>query len=322
MDRSLSSNRHAIILVGLGVLVLLACVVFMTYDAKGSWAFVLQFRGRKLAGMILVAAAIAISTILFQTITNNRILTPAIMGFDALYRLIQTLLVFFLSGIQLRALDEYTLFFAQAGIMVVLSSVLFRWLFSGAVRDLHLLVLVGVIFGILFRSLSDFLQRIINPNDFVILQDRTFARFSAIDETLLLVAAILIVGVSAVAWSMRRKLDVLALGREAATSLGVDFKRTVFVVLAMVSVLVSISTALVGPVTFFGLLVVNLAYLLLGSSRHAFTLPASILIAMLCLIGGQVILEQIFGFNSSLSIIIEFVGGIVFIAMLLKGNAR
>lgn len=140
MDRSLSSNRHAIILVGLGVLVLLACVVFMTYDAKGSWAFVLQFRGRKLAGMILVAAAIAISTILFQTITNNRILTPAIMGFDALYRLIQTLLVFFLSGIQLRALDEYTLFFAQAGIMVVLSSVLFRWLFSGAVLQNHKII--------------------------------------------------------------------------------------------------------------------------------------------------------------------------------------
>ena len=40
--------------------------------------------------MLLVGYAIAVSTVLFQTITDNRILTPSIMGFDSLYRLIQT----------------------------------------------------------------------------------------------------------------------------------------------------------------------------------------------------------------------------------------
>lgn len=322
MDSALSPNRQRNVVIGLTLTVVLTCIIFMTYDAQGSWAFVLQFRGRKLAGMVLVATAIALSTVLFQTITNNRILTPAIMGFDALYRLIQTLLIFFLGAMNLQSLDPRLLFFAEAGIMMVFSGLLFRWLFAGTVRDLHLMILVGFIFGALFRSLSDFMQRIINPTDFVILQDRSFARFSAIDSTLLVIAAVLIIAISLIAWSMRRKLDVVGLGRDVATSLGVDFRQTVFIVLAMVSVLVSVSTALVGPVTFFGLLVANLAYTLLGSSRHAFTLPVAILIAILCLAGGQIIVEEVFEFNTSLSIIIEFIGGIVFIALLLKGKAR
>lgn len=320
MDRA--TTRPTKVLTSLGIAIAITIVIFMTYDAKGGWDFVLPFRGRKLAGLVLVATAIAISTVLFQTVTNNRILTPSIMGFDALYRMIQTLLIFFLGSIELQNIDTHMLFFTEAAIMMVFSGLLFQWLFSGAVRDLHLLVLVGFVFGALFRSLSDFMQRIINPNDFTVLQDRTFANFSTIDETLLGISAILIVGIGSLAWSMHRKLDVLALGRETATNLGVNFRQTVLIVLAMVSVLVSISTALVGPVTFFGLLVANLAYALLGSSRHAITLPAAILIAILCLAGGQLILERLLEFNTSLSIIIEFIGGIVFIILLLRGNTK
>ena len=73
----------------------LLCVIgFMTLGANGQWAFVLPFRGGKLAAMLLVAYAVAVSSVLFQTVTHNRILTPAIMGFDALYLLIQSLVVF------------------------------------------------------------------------------------------------------------------------------------------------------------------------------------------------------------------------------------
>ena len=59
----------------------------MTLGANGQWDFVLPFRGGKLAVMLLVAYAVAVSSVLFQTVTHNRILTPAIMGFDALYLL-------------------------------------------------------------------------------------------------------------------------------------------------------------------------------------------------------------------------------------------
>ena len=128
--------------------------------------------------------------------------------------------------------------------------------------------------------------------------------------------------VSVPVWRRRRVLDVLTLGRDNATALGVEYRREVLAVLAIVSVLVSVSTALVGPITFFGLLVANLAYQLMGTHRHAVILPAAALLGVLTLVGGQVVLEHAFGLNTVLSVVIEFVGGIVFILLLVRGGRR
>jgi iron complex transport system permease protein len=83
-----------------------------------------------------------------------------------------------------------------------------------------------------------------------------------------------------------------------------------------------VSTALVGPVTFFGLLVANLAYQIAGTHKHRYILPVASLLAVICIVGGQLVLERIFAFDTALSIVIEFVGGIVFLALLIRGTAR
>ncbi|MCW5716339.1 MAG: iron chelate uptake ABC transporter family permease subunit [Bauldia sp.] len=306
----------------LAALAVAVAILFMTINARGAWSFVLPFRGGKLAALVLVGAAIAVSTVLFQTVTNNRILTPAIMGFDSLYILISTSLVFFFGATRLTTLDPELKFTLDVVLMVVFASLLFRWLFSGAARSIHLLVLVGIIFGVLFRSLNAFMQRMIDPNEFDVLADLLFASFNTVDRTLLLVSALAIVAVGIAAWPMRHTLDVLALGREHAVNLGVDHKRAVTRVLILVTLLVAVSTALVGPVTFFGLLVANLAYHLIGSAKHRHILPGAVLIAIAALVGGQVILECVFLLNSSLSVVIEFIGGIVFIVLLVRGAQR
>jgi iron complex transport system permease protein len=315
-------TRTIAVFVVLGLLVAAAAVAFMTLGAQGRWDFVLPFRGKKLLALILVAYAIALSTVLFQTVVNNRILTPSIMGFDALYVLIQTVLMFSLGATRVVALDPRLMFLVEVAALVLFAGILFRWLFSGATRSIHLLMLVGIVFGVFFRSLSGFLQRVIDPNDFVVLQDRLFASFNTVDASLLGLATGLIALASVVSLRMLPIYDVLALGRETAINLGVDHKRAVTVTLGVVTMLVAVSTALVGPVTFFGLLVANLAYLLLPTARHALVLPAAILIAVLALVGGQVILERVFAFDTALSIIIEFVGGLFFIFLVVRGSAR
>jgi len=304
------------------LLALAATLAFMTLGARGRWDFILPFRGAKLAGLVLVAYSIAVSTVLFQTVTGNRILTPSIMGFDSLYVLIQTALVFFLGAGRVSAMNPQLLFVFEVAALVLFAGLLFRWLFSGSARSLHFLMLVGIIFGILFRSVASFLQRVIDPSEFLILQDRLFASFNTIDTTLLAISGAAVAMVSIMAWRMLPVFDILALGRENAIVLGVDHRRTVTFVLAMVTVLVAVSTALVGPVTFFGLLVANLAYLLLPTARHAVLLPAAALIAVVFLVGGQVILERVFAFDTALSIIIEFAGGIFFILLVVRGVAR
>lgn len=306
----------------LAALALLAVIGFLTLGARGSWSFILAFRGTRLAAILIVACAIAVSTVLFQTITNNRILTPAIMGFDALYVLLQTVLVFLFGASAVSSLDQRAMFLIELTAMLGFSLALYRLLFGKVARDIHLLVLVGIVIGILFRSLSGFMQRIINPDDFVVLQDRIFASFNITDTTLVGLCAVITTAAAAMAWRMHAKLDVMALGRDISTSLGVDYTRTSMQVLALVAVLISVSTALVGPVTFFGLLVANLAYQLTPSEKHRFILPAATSIAIIALVGGQTILERVFKFDTALSIIVEFAGGLFFILFLLRGRGR
>jgi iron complex transport system permease protein len=315
-------TRPALVLLLLGLLALVSIVLFMTLGARGNWDFVLAFRGKKLLSLVLVAYSVAVSTVLFQTVTNNRILTPSIMGFDALYMLIKTSIVFFLGVGALISIDSQVQFLVEVTVMVAASSLLFRWLFLGEDRSLHLLVLVGIVFGILFRSLGNFMQRMLDPGAFNVLQDSLFASFSMTDPTILGVSCVIVVAVSLVGLRLMHTYDVLSLGRAQAINLGVAYKRTVGIILVMVAILVSVSTALVGPVTFFGLLVATLAHSLVGNSKHRYILPAAILLGVIALVGGQTLLERVFAFDTALSIIIEFLGGLVFIFLVLRRSAR
>ncbi|TSC25269.1 iron chelate uptake ABC transporter family permease subunit [Corallococcus sp. Z5C101001] len=319
---ALRAEGHERRLLLLGGLAVLCVVVFMTVDAGGRWDFVLPFRGRKVATVLLVGYAIAVSTVLFQTVTENRVLTPAIMGFDTLYVLLQTCLLFFLGSRTVATLDIRLLFAVEVAVMVLFSGVLHRWLFWGGRRSIHLLLLTGVVMGVLFRSLSTFLQRVIAPAEFAFLEDRFFASFNNPDPDLLLVSAVMTVGVSLLGLRLLRTCDVLSLGRDLAINLGVDHRRAVSLLLVVVAVLVSVSTALVGPVTFFGLLVANLAHGLVRSHRHIHVLPAAIFLAVVGLLGGQFVLERIFSFGANLRVIIEFLGGLMFIALLMRGALR
>ncbi|MAS12785.1 MAG: enterobactin ABC transporter permease [Nitratireductor sp.] len=322
MAKAPSWQRPRLALAGLGLAAIAAMMAFMTIGAKGNWDFVLPFRGGKLLGLVLVAYAVATATVLFQTITQNRILTPAVMGFDSLYVALQTALVFFLGTRDLATIDMRLRFVLEMVLMVALSMALFYWLFLSRRRSLHLVVLAGLVFGVFFRSLSHMMQRILDPNEFIALQDMLFASFNTIDTQLLAVSSVVVL---VTAWLSRRllaKLDVLMLGRDTAVNLGIDYQRVVMMLFAVIAVLVSVSTALVGPVTFFGLLVASLAYQAVATDRHKYTLPAATLIAIIALVGGQTVMERVFGFDTALSVIIEFTGGLAFMLLLYRNLNR
>lgn len=304
------------------LLLVASSVAFLTLGVQGSWSFALVLRSQKLVSLLLVATAIGVSTVLFATITNNRILTPALMGFDSLYMLIQTALTFLLGSGVASTLPQKWLYLGQVAAMVVVATYLFRRLFFGTSRSLHLVLLVGLVLGTLFRSLSTFLQRMLSPDDFVVLQDQLFASFNTVQRELLALSSLLTFVVLILIWRRRYVYDILALGRESAVNLGLEYRAEVTRLMVYIAVLVSVSTALVGPVTFFGLLVANLAYQTAASYRHAHVLPMAVMIGAVTLIAGQTVLERLLGFDTALSIVVEFLGGIVFIALLIRGSHR
>jgi iron complex transport system permease protein len=310
------------VLVLLAAAALAAVAVFLFIDLKGNVGYVLSRRGIKVGAMVVVALAVGVSTLLFQTVTANRILTPSIMGFDSLYILIQTGLTFSLGATAVVAAPPLVRFAVEVALMVGFSALLYRWMFTGATRSLHLLLLVGIVLGTLFRGLSSLLQRLMEPSEFIILQDLFFASFNAVEPAILGLSTLVVTAGGIFAWRLRHQLDVLALGRELAINAGVDHRRTVMAVLLVCALLVAVSTALVGPVTFFGLLVVSLGYQFCRGFSHRWLLPMVSLLGIVALVGGQLVLERVFGFDTALSVIIEFTGGILFLFLLLKGALK
>lgn len=295
-----------------------ASTLYLFHDLNGSFDYALPRRAYKVAAMVITAIAIAYSTVVFQTISHNRILTPSIIGLDSLYMLLQTVLIFFLGSGHVTVVNKQVNFILTVAIMVVFALLLYRLLFKKGSQPIYFLLLVGIIVGTFFSSITTFLQVLIDPNEFQIVQDRMFASFNNITTDLVWLAVALIVLLILYAWRFTPYLDVLSLGRENAINLGVPYDSIVKKMLVLVSVFISVSTALVGPLTFLGLIVANLSYQAFKTYKHSVLISGAILISIIALVGGQWIVERVFTFSTTLSVIINFIGGVYFIYLLLK----
>ena len=282
----------------------------------------LSLRIGKLGPMIVVGFAVGIATVVFQTITKNRILTPSIMGIDALFELIQTALVFFMGSMAVTAIAPPLLFGVETVLLLGLSSFLFYWVFLKSRRSLYSLALVGIITGVFFRSLSSLFQRLIDPQEYLIVRDRTLARFEMVDQSLFVTTVILCAITVGIIWFFRYRLDLLTLGKYQSISLGLDYQPVVFTLLVCCAVLVCVTTALVGPLTFLGLLVANMAIALAQTHKHAWLLPITGVTGAATLVSAQFVLERLLGVGTVVTVIIELVGGILFLATILRGIYR
>ena len=314
-------NRRLLALFA-GVSVILVVVyVFWGLNAS-NWDFNLPRRLKKVLAIALVAYAVGHSTLVFQTITSNNILTPSIMGLDSLYLFFQTTVVFLFGSRQLSLMNDVPSFLITLALMLGAALLLFMLMFRGAEKNVYFLVLVGMIFGTLFGGLTNFMQMLIDPNEFSVLQGKMFASFNKVNTDLLWIS----IGIAAVVFLASlldlRKLDVLALGRNHAINLGVNYTALVLRSLMLVAVLTSVATVLVGPVSFLGILVISLTRTLFKTYRHATLLAGVSLISVAVLMLGMLVTERLMNFSVPLSVIVNFVGGLYFILLLLKENKK
>ena len=311
-------RRHKVLYILL-LLVVVCSVLFLVYGLNpNSYQYALSRRIPKLIAIAMTGSGVAVSSVVFQTVTNNRILTPSVLGLDSLYNLFQTLIVFSLGSLNVALMGSNLNFLIAGGLMIIFSLLLFKMMFRRENTNLFFLLMIGMIFGTLFSSLSSFMQMVMDPNEFLIVQNKMFASFNNVKSSLLGISTITM-GLT-LFWVLKdaKKLDVIALGKEQAINLGIDYDRMVRKMLVAVAILVSVSTALVGPITFLGILVTNLAYQMIKDYRHSIVIPTSILLSLLALIGGQFLVERVFQFNTTIGVIINFVGGLYFIYILLK----
>lgn len=267
--------------------------------------------------MAIVALCQAMATVAFHTVTNNRIITPSIMGFESLYVAINTATAYFFGVTGLLESRNLTMLILQISLMVGLSLVLYSWLLSGK-NNLHAMLLIGIVIGGGLGSLSTFMQRLLTPSEFDVLTARLFGSVNNADPSYYPVVLPLCLGAAAILYLLSRHLNVISLGREVATNLGLRYRGASISILILVSVLMAVSTALVGPMTFLGFLVATLAYQFSDTYDHRYIFPMAFVTAFTVVAGAYFLMNHVFYAQAVVSIIIELIGGCVFLAVLLR----
>lgn len=299
-------------------LAICACLFFLLYNALDAWQLIAKMRIKRLVGLVVVSISLSVATVIFQAVTRNRLLSPTVMGFDSMFSLIVTGSVFFLTSSVVNQIPRSIMFIVQAILMTIVSVTLFSSFVGKHRNNLYLMILVGMVLGSFLRSITHMMISIMDPNEYLNVQDAKTASFAVIDQDSLGIT--IIISIIAIGFIFRKRhiWDVLNLGEDLATNLGLNYAYEVKYALALSSILVACSTALVGPLMFFGLLIANIASFYLESSRMTYFLPTAAAMGVLVLIGGQAILEHVLKQGTVLPVVIEFVGGSLLLIMIIK----
>lgn len=280
--------------------------------------YLIPRRLTRLAAMLIGGVCVAWSSIVFQTLTGNRILTPAIMGYEAVYLLLQSLLILFMGTESLVVLGANGNFLLSVLLMLGYSWAIHRWLFRDGRNNVYFLLLFGLVLTMVIGTLTQFVQLKVSPGEFSMLLGFSQASFGKAEPGQLLASAIPVAMVCLVGIRTLPTLDVLSLGREQAISLGVDYRRTVRLHLAMIATLVAVSTSLLGPTAFMGIFVANTAYALARSVRHRVTLPTGCAVAIGIFILAQLAVEHVFNYRTTVGILVNLVCGAWFLALMVR----
>lgn len=316
-------KRYWLLLIALILLGLLASCGLLVYNNpvpvdSPSFMPVVRRRIFALTAMLIAAVCQSLATVLFQSVTNNRIITPSLLGFEALYSTINTSIVFLFGSTALIRFSGTSAFVFQVFVMILMSLMLYGWLLSGKYGNLQLMLLVGIIIGTGLRTLSSFMRRLLAPSEFDILQAKLFGSVNNADPEYFPIVIPVIIIAALLLFMYARQLNILALGKDCATALGANPQRGVIYSLVLVSVFMSVSTALVGSLTFYGFLVATLAYQAAPTYDHRYVFPMALAIGFLVMTGSYFFMYHIFNAQGVVSIIIELFGGITFLAVILK----
>ena len=313
------SNLTKIII--LSVLALAAATAYMLTDVNFAneklFLYAMKIRTPKLIVMILTAFAIGGASIVFQSVINNRIVTPCLLGMNSLYTLIHTAVVFFAGSSSILAANANLSFAADLIIMGVTATLIYSYFFKKTKHNVLYVLLIGTVLTSLFSSIQTTLTRVMDPNEYDNLLNTLVASFSNINTEIIIFSVIVLGVVIAFLGTDLSVLNVLTLGKNQAINLGVNYDRSVRRLLLGVTLFIAVATAMVGPISFLGLILANLSRQLLKTYKHSFLMLGSALFGIIVLVGGQLIVEQVFTYSVPISVFITVGGGIYFLYLLL-----
>ena len=320
--RAYRKNIIKLIVIALIAIIIVAAFLFIgvKFHNHKLLRYAMKLRIPKVIAMIITAFAIGAATIIFQSVINNTIVTPCLLGMNALYTLIHTSVVFVLGSGSILFTNDNLSFLVDLVLMGIIATVVYSWLFKMTGHNVLYVLLVGTVLTSFFSSIQSTLTRVMDPNEYDTLLTSLVASFSNINSEIIIFSVIILALIGVIFRKELALLDVITLGKEQAINLGVDYDRCIRRLLLAVTLCIAVATAMVGPISFLGLIIANISRQLLKTYRHTQLVAGAALMGVIALIGGQFIVERVFVYSIPISVFITVAGGIYFLYLILKGS--
>ena len=320
--RAYRKNIITLIVIALIAIIIVAAFLFIgvKFHNHKLLRYAMKLRIPKVIAMIITAFAIGAATIIFQSVINNTIVTPCLLGMNALYTLIHTSVVFVLGSGSILFTNDNLSFLVDLVLMGIIATVVYSWLFKMTGHNVLYVLLVGTVLTSFFSSIQSTLTRVMDPNEYDTLLTSLVASFSNINSGIIIFSVIILALIVVIFRKEFALLDVITLGKEQAINLGVDYDRCIRRLLLAITLCIAVATAMVGPISFLGLIIANISRQLLKTYRHTQLIAGAALMGVIALIGGQFIVERVFVYSIPISVFITVAGGIYFLYLILKGS--
>ncbi|EDP60188.1 iron chelate uptake ABC transporter family permease subunit [Vibrio sp. AND4] len=304
------------------ILLSILSMTFVFVNSGLDFNYIIPKRLIKLGAILVGGSCVAISAIIFQALVGNRILTPSIMGYESIYLVWQSLLLLITGTAGSAALGILGNFAISTLLILLYSFAIQFWILRKFRRDMHQVLLIGFVLTMVLTTVAQFVQLRISPGEFSILQGLSYTSFERAKPATLVFACAVLGTFALFAKQWSRELDVIGLGRDQALSLGLNDKRYIPKYFAVIAILVAISTSLIGPTAFMGIFVANIAYSTSSSSSYRQILWAACAIAIIMFLVGQLMVEHLFNYKTTVSILVNVLCGGYFLAITLKARSQ
>ena len=310
--------KKIIILTALVIGVCAAYLLINSYPENPNlFRYIISLRIPTLVVMMIAAFSIGSASLIFQSIINNRIVTPCLLGMNAMYTLVHTAVVFMVGSGSIFATNANLSFAVDLIVMSVVATFIYSFMFEKTGNNVLYVLLIGTVLSSFFGSIQSTMIRVMDPNEYDALLTTLVADFNNVNVEVIYFSLILLIAFTIFLWKDLMLLDVITLGKEQAINLGVDYDRTVRRLLLGVVLCIAVATAMVGPISFLGLIIANLARQLLKTHKHNHLILGSALMGMLAIIAGQFVSQHIFSYAVPISTFITIGGGVYFLYLLL-----
>lgn len=222
----------------------------------------------------ILGGALSVSGFLLQVFFRNPIAGPFVLGISSGAKMAVGFTLIFLSRYIARINSFMLIFAAFIGALIITSVIL---LFSQRVRNMSMLLVVGIMVGYICSAVTDFCITFADDNDIVNLTNWSMGTFSGASWDNVTTALMFCLPGFFAACLLSKPIGAYSLGEGYAVSMGINVKFFRVFLIFLSSILSACVTALAGPISFVGIAVPHITRTLLKSSKPAYVIPATFL---------------------------------------------